>query len=658
MLQRTISLRTFDLRRIIIILYRQIDMTSIDNPPKSPATKKESLSVLCLAALGVVYGDIGTSPLYVMKTVFDPAHGLALTDHNIIGVISLIFWAIMIVVTLKYITLFLRADNHGEGGIMALLSLASSSVINRPQLRNILFMIGAFGAALFYGDGVITPAISVLSAVEGLEVATPLLQPYVLPITLIVLISLFLIQQRGTGRVGAMFGPITLLWFVTLGLIGIINIAAAPEILHAFNPFFAVSFCLKNGLLAFITLGAVVLAVTGGEALYADMGHFGVKPIRFAWYGCVLPALILNYLGQGALLLANPSALSNPFFLLFPSWALYPMVVLATAATVIASQAVISGVFSVTRQAIQLGFLPRMQIRHTSDQKIGQIYIPFVNWILLVAVIMAVVGFGSSSNLASAYGVAVTATMVIETLLTFFVLRFAWNYPLTISILMTGFLLTVDATFFAATILKIFQGGWFPLVIGTIIFFVMITWNRGRKILEEHLRSVDIPLESFLESLIADPPARVAGTAVFLTSNPNGVPHALLHNLAHNQVLHECVVFLTVNYLEIPRVSYEERISIKKLIGNCYQITVRYGFKDEPDLPAALEICEQYGLEFEPLKTSFFLSREIIVSTPGGGMTQWQERVFATMARNAGNAAEYFKLPANRILELGTRIEI
>lgn len=633
-------------------------MTSIDNKPKSTATKNESLGVLSLAALGVVYGDIGTSPLYVMKTVFDPAHGLAITDSNITGVISLIFWAIMIVVTVKYITLFLRADNHGEGGIMALLSLASSSVVNRPQLRNILFMIGAFGAALFYGDGVITPAISVLSAVEGLEVATPLLQPYVLPITLIVLISLFLIQQRGTGGIGAMFGPITLIWFITLGIVGLINIAAAPEILQAFNPLFAFTFCLNNGLLAFIAFGAIVLAVTGGEALYADMGHFGIKPIRLAWYGCVLPALILNYLGQGALLLANPSSISNPFFLLFPSWALYPAVILATAATVIASQAVISGVFSVTKQAIQLGFLPRMQIRHTSDQKIGQIYIPLVNWILLVAVIMAVTGFGSSSNLASAYGVAVTTTMVIETILTFFVLRFAWKYPLIVGILATGFFLTIDATFFAATILKIFQGGWFPLAIGAVIFFVMITWNRGRKILLERLRSDDIPLEPFLESLLAHPPIRVGGTAVFLTSNPNGVPHALLHNLAHNQVLHECVVFLTVEYLEIPRVPDEERISTKPLIGNCYQITVRYGFKDEPNLPLALEMCKQSGLEFEPLKTSYFLSREIVVPTPGGGMTQWQERIFATMARNAGNAAEYFKLPANRVLELGTRIEI
>jgi KUP system potassium uptake protein len=625
--------------------------------PKKTASR-QSLGLLSLAALGVVYGDIGTSPLYVMKTVFDPDHGLAVNEGNVIGVISLIFWALMIVVSLKYVTLILRADNHGEGGIMALLSLASSSVADRPRLRNFLFPVGAFGAALFFGDGVITPAISVLSAVEGLEVATPLLKPYVLPITLIVLIALFLLQQRGTGGIGTLFGPVTLIWFTTLGLVGLANIAVAPQILAAFNPIHALAFCLNNGWLAFIAFGAVVLAVTGGEALYADMGHFGPKPIRVAWYGCVLPALTLNYLGQGALVLSNPLAIANPFFLLFPSWALYPAVGLATAATVIASQAVISGVFSVTKQAIQLGFLPRMQIKHTSDRKIGQIYIPFVNWTLLAAVIMAVLGFGSSSSLASAYGVAVTATMVIETILTFFVLRYAWNYPWLLCVLATGFFLTIDTVFFAATILKIAQGGWFPLAIGAVIFFVMVTWNRGRRILVDHLRSAAIPLLPFLESLTAHPPARVAGTSVFLTADPNGVPHALLHNLAHNQVLHERVVFLTVMYVETPWVPADQRISVNPLVDNCYQITVRYGFKDEPNLPYALELCEPYGLVFEQLKTSFFLSREIVVPSPGKGMAVWRERVFATMARNASNAAEYFKLPANRVLELGARVEI
>ncbi|PTR05709.1 KUP system potassium uptake protein [Nitrosospira sp. Nsp5] len=632
-------------------------MTGENTGPKT-TVRQQSLGVLSLAALGVVYGDIGTSPLYVMKTVFDPVYGLAVSEGNIIGIISLIFWAIMTVVSLKYITLILRADNKGEGGIMALLSLASSSVASHPQLRNMLFLIGGFGAALFYGDGVITPAISVLSAVEGLEVATPLLKPYVVPITLTVLIALFLIQQRGTGGIGAMFGPITLIWFSTLALAGLANIGAAPQILSALNPVHAVAFCLNNGWLAFVAFGAVVLAITGGEALYADMGHFGAKPIRFAWYGCVLPALTLNYLGQGALLLSNPLAISNPFYLLFPAWALYPAVGLATIATVIASQAVISGVFSMTKQAIQLGFLPRMQIKHTSDRKIGQIYIPFVNWTLLAAVVMAVLGFGSSSSLASAYGFAVTATMVIETLLTFFVLRYAWKYSWFLAVFATMIFITIDMTFFAATTLKIAQGGWFPLVIGVIIFTIMVTWHRGRQILFEHLRSAAIPLEPFLESLMAHPPARVAGTSIFLTADLDGVPHALLHNLAHNQVLHERVVFLTVALLETPRVLKDQRVSVKSLNNNCYQITVRYGFKDEPNLPYALELCEPYGLVFEPLKTSYFLSRQIVVPSSGAGMALWRERLFAAMTRNASNAAEYLKLPANRVLELGARVEI
>ena len=618
----------------------------------------QPLGLLCLGALGVVYGDIGTSPLYVLKTVFEPAHGLVPSDTNVIGIISLVFWALMIVVTLKYVTLILRADNHGEGGIMALLSLASSSVSTRPRLRNALFLIGGFGAALFYGDGVITPAISVLSAVEGLEVATPLLKPYVLPITLIVLIALFMLQQRGTGGIGALFGPVMSLWFATLALAGLVNIMAAPQIVAALNPIHAIAFGMNNGWLAFMALGAVVLALTGGEALYADMGHFGPKPIRLAWHTFVLPALTLNYLGQGALLLSNPSAISNPFYLLFPSWALYPAVGLATAATVIASQAVISGVFSMTKQAVQLGFLPRMQIKYTSDKKIGQIYMPFVNWTLLAAVVMAVLGFGSSTNLAAAYGFAVTGTMVIETLLTFFVLRFTWKYPLLLALLPTAFFLTIDSAFFASTTLKLTQGGWFPLVIGMTIFFVMNTWNRGRQLLTDHLRSVAIPLRPFLESLFANPPTRVAGTSVFLTSDPTGVPHALLHNLSHNQVLHESVVCLTVEYLEIPFVSVDDRLTVTPLIENCYQITVRYGFMDQPNLPYALELCKSYGLEFEPLRTSYFLSRAIVVPSPGAGMALWRERLFATMARNASNAAEYFKLPANRVLELGARVEI
>lgn len=623
-----------------------------------PHQSKRSIGVLALAALGVVYGDIGTSPLYVMKTVFDPVNGLPLNEGNLIGVISLIFWSLMIVVSLKYVTLILRADNHGEGGIMALLALASRSVTNRPRLRNALFLIGAFGAALFYGDGVITPAISVLSAVEGLEVATPLLKPYVLPITLGVLIALFLLQKRGTGGIGALFGPVTLLWFTTLAVTGLLNIAAAPHILTALSPLKAIAFCLHHGWLAFVALGAVVLAVTGGEALYADMGHFGAKPIRLAWYGCVFPALALNYLGQGALLLSNPQALVNPFYLLFPGWALYPAVGLATAATVIASQAVISGVFSMTKQAIQLGFLPRMEIRYTSDREIGQIYIPYLNWMLLAAVVMAVLGFGSSANLASAYGVAVTATMMIETFLTFFVIRYAWQYPWWLCLLATGFFFAVDATFFSATILKIADGGWFPLAIGLVIFTVMATWKRGRAILLEHLLKGAIPLKPFMQSLMVHPPHRVEGTAIFMTADPEGTPNALVHNLAHNRILHERVVFLTVVNHEVPRIPLEARVVVQPLGEACYRVSVHFGFKDDINIPAALEAAATHGLTLEPLGTSYFLSRETIVPTQGKGMALWRERLFATMARNAGSLVGYFKLPANRVIELGSRVEI
>jgi KUP system potassium uptake protein len=494
--------------------------------------------------------------------------------------------------------------------------------------------------------------------VEGLEVATPLLKPYVLPLTIAILVGLFMLQRRGTGGIGAIFGPVTLLWFVTLGVTGVLNIKAAPHILAALNPLVGISFCLHHGWLAFAALGAVVLAVTGGEALYADMGHFGAKPIRIAWYGCVFPALILNYLGQGALLLANPAALTNPFYLLFPEWALYPAVALATAATVIASQAVISGVFSMTKQAIQLGLVPRLHIHYTSDRSMGQIYIPYLNWMLLAAVVAAVLVFGSSSNLASAYGVAVTATMMIETFLTFFVIRYAWRYPWLLCVCATGFFFAVDSTFFAANILKIVQGGWFPLAIGAVVFTVMTTWKRGRELLFEHLRAAAVPLGPFLESLFADPPHRVAGTSIFLSAEPDGVPDAFMHNLAHNQVMHERVVFLTVVNEQIPRVPKAERVRVRAMSANCYQITVRYGFKDENNIPVALEACREHGLVFETLRTSFFISRDIVVATPGAGMALWRERLFATMARNASSAAEYFKLPANRVLELGTRVQI
>lgn len=626
--------------------------------PQTPV--KQSLAMLGLTALGVVFGDIGTSPLYAMKTIFDPRFGLALTPDNIIGVISLIFWSLVVVVSLKYVILILRADNHGEGGIMALLALASTSVAKRPKLRNALLLVGAFGAALFYGDAIITPAISVLSAVEGLEVATPVLKPYVLPVATIVIIGLFLLQRWGTTGIGALFGPVMVVWFATLAFIGIVDIVATPAILAALNPLEGINFGLRHGWLAFVALGSIVLAVTGAEALYADMGHFGAKSIRLVWFWWVFPALTLNYFGQGALLLANPAAVTNPFYLQFPSWALYPMVALATAATVIASQAVISSTYSITKQAMQLGFLPRMQIIYTSSKAMGQIYIPKINWLLLSAVIAVVYGFGSSTALASAYGIAVTATMMIDTILTFFVVRYTWRHHWLLAAVATVFFFIIDAGFFSSTLLKLLHGGWFTLAIGLVIFIIMITWRRGRAILTERIAATEgLPLKPFLDSLLAHPPVRVNGTAIFLNADPNHVPHALLHNLAHNKVLHERVIFLTVVVAEIPWVALENRVAIQPLGGNCYQVIVNYGFQDEIDLPNALLACKPLGLEFEPLETSYFLSRETAVPTPGeGGMAMWRERLFATMSRNAGNVAEYFKLPTNRIIELGTRVEI
>jgi KUP system potassium uptake protein len=621
-------------------------------------TSSRSLAALALGALGVVYGDIGTSPLYTVKEIFTGSGGIPLSQVNVVGVVSVIFWALMIVVSLKYVTLILRADNHGEGGIMALLALASSAVKKLPRLRYGLLLAGVFGAALFYGDGVITPAISVLSAVEGLEVAAPSLTPYVVPLTVAVLVLLFLFQRRGTAGVGMLFGPVMMVWFGILALGGLFNVYKAPEILVALNPYYGVRFLYQNGWVAFVGLGAIVLALTGAEALYADMGHFGRQPIRLAWFIFVFPALALNYLGQGALIMSDSKAIANPFYLLFPTWLLYPMIGLATAATVIASQAVITGTYSMTQQAIQLGFLPRTHIVHTSAMAEGQIYIPSINAMLLLAVVAAVIGFGSSTNLASAYGLAVTGTMLITTVLTFFVVRYAWGYNWLLCVLATGFFLVIDLAFFSANTLKIAQGGWFPLVVGLAIFTVMTTWKRGREILVTHLRQTQIPLKPFLESLVAEHITRVSNTAIFLVANPEGVPNALLHNLAHNQVLHDRVIFLTVIYREIPYVPHEQRVQVESLLRGFYRIKVFYGFMDKPDLVAALEACRGDGLEFNLLATSFFVSRETIVPTPGGGMADWREQLFATMSRLAGSAADYVNIPTNRVIEVGTRIEI
>jgi KUP system potassium uptake protein len=622
--------------------------------------RKSSRAALTLAALGIVFGDIGTSPLYAVKETFSADHGIPLTAENVIGGVSTIFWALMIVVSLKYVMLIMRADNRGEGGIMALIALAQTAIKERAHWRLPLLLIGCFGASLFYGDAVLTPAISVLSAVEGLEVGTLAFKPYVVPIAVVVLLALFALQASGTAAVGRLFGPVTMVWFVAIGAAGLYGIVQHPAILEGLNPMHALAFVTSHGVASFIVLGSVVLAVTGAEALYADMGHFGKGPVRIAWFGLVAPALVLNYFGQGAQIIANPAAVQNPFYLLLPGWALYPMVALATAATVIASQAVISGAYSLTKQAVQLGFLPRMSIVQTSAREIGQVYLPGINWLLCAAVVAAVIGFGSSSRLAGAYGVAVTGTMMVDTMLTFFVIRFGWGYPLWLCLTATGFFLVIDAAFFSATLTKIHDGGWFPLAIGACVFVVMTTWRRGREVLFERLAESSVPLEPFLKSLFTDPPPRVPGTAIFLTATPEATPHALLHNLNHNKVLHERVVFLTVETHEVPWVPFEDRVSCDPLGHGCWQVRVRYGFMNRPDVVRALDLCGALGLEFDMMQTSFFLSRQQVVPSTGGplAMALWRERMFAAMARNATNVTDYFNIPTNRVIELGTRVEI
>jgi KUP system potassium uptake protein len=610
--------------------------------------------------LGVVFGDIGTSPLYALKETFAAGHNIPLDDENILGGLSLMFWTLMVVVSLKYVLLIMRADNRGEGGIMALVALASSAIKDHPNWRTPMLLIGVFGASLFYGDAVLTPAISVLSAVEGLEVGTKAFKPYVVPIAVAVIVALFILQARGSAVVGRLFGPITLFWFLAIGAAGAYGIWQHPRVMVALSPVYAVNFIIEHVTETFVVLGSVVLAVTGAEALYADMGHFGKGPVRIAWFSLVAPALVLNYFGQGALLMLKPDAVANPFFLLLPGWALYPMVGLATVATAIASQATITGAYSMTKQAIQLGFLPRMTVIQTSARERGQIYLPGINWLLLAAVVAAVIGFGSSSRLASAYGVAVTATMMVDTLLTFFVIRFLWKYPLWLCLFATGFFAIVDIAFFSATLLKVVDGGWFPLAIGAVMFTLMITWRQGRSVMFRRLKASSVPLKPFLESLFVDPPQRVPGTAVFLTATPEATPHALLHNLNHNKVLHERVVFLTAEVTDEPWVRFQDRVKLTKLGHGCWRMTVSYGFMNEPDISRTLEIAGTLGLEFDMMTTSFFLSRETVVpvAATDSGMAFWREKLFAMMSKNAGNAADYFKLPANRVIELGTKVEI
>jgi KUP system potassium uptake protein len=619
---------------------------------------RQSLLALAVGAIGVVYGDIGTSPLYAIKEAFDGPHAFPVTPGNVLGVLSLIFWSLIFVVSIKYVVLIMRADNKGEGGIMALMALVQRATTGDTRLRWLLMSLGIFGAALFYGDGMITPAISVLSAVEGLEIAAPELQPYVIPVSLAVLVALFMFQRKGTASVGALFGPVMIVWFATLGLLGVISIVRHPDVLNALNPAHAVAFFEHHRVHGFVVLGAVVLAFTGAEALYADMGHFGKRPIRFAWFGFVLPALLLNYFGQGALLLHDAMAAQNPFYLLAPSWALYPMVILSTLATVIASQAVISGAFSISRQAIQLGYSPRMNVLHTSEREIGQIYIPALNWGLLIGIVALVLGFRTSSNLAAAYGIAVTGTMAIDTILAFVVVRGLWRWGWTPTIIGIVLFLSVDVTFFAANAGKIVQGGWFPLAIGLAVFTLLSTWKRGREILLARLSELAIALEPFLESIAKSPPTRVPGTAIFLTTNREGVPHAMLHNLKHNKVLHERVVILTVVFQDIPHVDESERVEVRSLGHNFYKVFAIYGFKDETDLPRALDLCMLEGLEINMLDTSFFLSRETIIPTSKPGMALWREKIFVSMARNAGSVTAYFQIPTNRVVELGTQVEI
>jgi KUP system potassium uptake protein len=626
-------------------------------PGKFVSASKSSLAALTLGAIGVVYGDIGTSVLYAMKEVFGSGH-VPFTRENVFGILSIFFWTLTVIVSIKYVVLVLRADNHGEGGLVAMLALASQSVKDQPKLRRVLLLVGIFGTCLFYGDGVITPAISVLSAVEGLEIISPAFKKYVIPLTLIILFGLFAVQKRGTAGIGKFFGPITVVWFACISLLGLVHIVDNPSILWAISPTYAISFIWNNPGTTFIILGAVVLCVTGGEALYADMGHFGKKPIRLAWFSVVMPSLTLNYFGQGALLLDNPEAVKNPFFMMAPDWALVPLVILATMATVIASQALISGAFSVTKQVIQLGYLPRLQVLHTSVKDTGQIYLPLVNWGLFVTIVLAVVMFKSSSNLAAAYGIAVCTDMLITTVLTFYVIRYSWKYPLWLCIAATGFFFVVDFAFWASNLLKLFDGGWFPLLIGGVIFMLMLTWKDGRRMLNAKLRDDALDLPSFLEAVFVSPPARVEGTAVFLTAEVGTVPNALLHNLKHNKVLHGINLFVTVRNHEIPWIGLDKRLQIESLGHDCWQVEINYGFKNDPDVPKALQQLKGRGCELDAMSTSYFLSRDTVVPTLGAGMAPWREKLFAQMHHNASGAADFLNLPNNAVVELGSKIEI
>jgi KUP system potassium uptake protein len=623
----------------------------------SPAGQAQ-LAALSLAALGVVYGDIGTSPIYAMRESLHGVHGVDATQANVLGLLSLILWALVLVISIKYLVFVMRADNGGEGGMIALTALVTPASPKARRRHTVLVLVGLFGASLLYGDGMITPAISVLSAVEGLEVATPVFRPYVIPITIAILVGLFLVQRRGTAKIGAIFGPVMLLWFATLGMLGAVHLVRHPQVLAAVNPVYAVQFFVHNGWHGYLVLGSVFLAVTGGEALYADMGHFGVKPIRLTWFGYVLPALLLNYFGQGALVLTDPTAAEHPFFRLAPDWAMLPLVGLTTLATVIASQAVISGAFSLTRQAVQLGYLPRMDIEHTSETHIGQIYIPGLNRILMIACIGLVIGFRSSSNLAAAYGVAVTTDMVFTSILFAVVARRRWSWSLPAVLALATTFLVVDLGFWGASLLKIPSGGWFPLVIAALVFTLMTTWNTGRAILADRIGERSAPLETFLEGIRATPPVRVPGTALYLTRDPTVAPHPLVQNLLHNKVLHERVIILAMHTITTARVDPGHRVQLEALPGNVYRVIARHGFTEDPEVPSVLKQLAAQGLDVDPAQTSFFLGRETLLATDRPGMAIWREKLFAALSRNARRATKYFRLPSDRVVELGAEIEL
>ena len=629
-----------------------------DDPAHQKTPKGRYLYLLALGALGVVYGDIGTSPLYAFRESLGENYGLLPTPGNVLGILSLIFWALIIVITIKYISFVTRADNHGEGGILALTSLVTPLQVKRGGGRWLLVILGLFGASLLYGDGMITPAISVLSAVEGLSVATPLFDPYIIPITIVILVLLFSTQRFGTGSVGRVFGPIMIVWFSTLAVLGVVQIVQRPDILVAANPFYGLRFFLQNGALGFFVLGSVFLVVTGGEALYTDMGHFGKRPIRLAWLVLVLPALLLNYFGQGALILVDPEAAHNPFYRMVPEWGLYPVVILATMATVIASQALISGAFSLTMQAVQLGYIPRLEIQHTSSREFGQVYIPSINWVLMVACIGLVLGFRSSSNLAAAYGVGVSTDMVITTILFFTVARERFHWNILKAGLLAGALLIVDLAFFGANILKVPQGGWFPLVIAVIVFTLLTTWKRGRLILSERLDERVEPLSQFLGEITEHPPNRVPGTAIFMFRSPVHTPYSLAQNLKTNKVLHERVILLSVKTEELPRVKRSQRVTLTPLGNEFYQVVMRFGFMEQPNVPRVLRSVWPNGADIPLSDVTYFVGRETVFATNRPGMALWRERLFAVMSRNALSASSFYHLPPGQVVELGAQVEL